>query len=56
MKHAPNIAGALLGLAFVFFGMAYFLDLIPTPPDPSPLMLRTSCFLARSYLPAISTS
>ena len=36
MKHAPNIAGALLGLAFAFFGMAYFLNLIPTPPDPSP--------------------
>lgn len=36
MKHVPNIAGALLGLAFVFFGLAYFLNLIPAPPDPSP--------------------
>ena len=36
MKYAPTIAGALLGLAFIAFGLAYFFKLISQPPDPSP--------------------
>jgi putative oxidoreductase len=36
MKHLPTIAGALLGLAFVVFGLNHFLNFIPMPPDPSP--------------------
>ena len=36
MKHAPTIAGALLGLAFVVFGSNFFLNFIPVPADPSP--------------------
>jgi putative oxidoreductase len=32
MKYAPNIAGALLGLAFVFFGSMFFLGKMPPPP------------------------
>lgn len=36
MKHAPTIAGGLLGLAFVIFGSNFFLNFIPMPADPSP--------------------
>lgn len=34
MKRLPAIVGGLLGLAFVFFGLAYFLKLFPEPPPP----------------------
>lgn len=34
MKHAPTIAGALLGIAFVVFGLNFFLNFIPMPPPP----------------------
>ncbi len=36
MKHLPTVAGALLGLAFVVFGLNFFLNFIPMPNDPSP--------------------
>lgn len=36
MKHAPFIAGAMLGFAFVVFGLNYFVPFIPMPADPSP--------------------
>ena len=36
MKHAPTIAGALLGLLFLVFGANFFLQFIPMPADPSP--------------------
>ncbi len=36
MKHLPNIAGALLGLAFIVFGSNFFLNFLPMPDDPSP--------------------
>ena len=34
MKHAPNIAGGLLGLLFLVFGLNFFLKFIPMPPGP----------------------
>lgn len=34
MKHAPNIAGGLLGLAFIAFALMYFLKLMPDMPPP----------------------
>jgi len=34
MKHAPNIAGGLLGLLFITFGLMVLLRLGPTPPPP----------------------
>lgn len=34
MKRAASIAGALLGLAFVVFGLNFFLKFIPMPPPP----------------------
>ncbi len=38
MKYLPNIAGALLGLAFVFFASLVLFHLAPTPPDQPPLV------------------
>ncbi len=34
MKHLPNIAGGLLGLLFVLFGVMVLFKLGPTPPAP----------------------
>lgn len=34
MKHAPNIAGGLLGLLFLVFGLNFFLQFLPMPPGP----------------------
>ncbi len=36
MKHAPTIAGALLGILFIVFGINFWLQFIPMPADPSP--------------------
>ncbi len=33
-KHIPTVAGALLGLAFVFAGLMVLLDLAPEQPPP----------------------
>jgi putative oxidoreductase len=33
MKHAPTIAGALLGLAFFAFGLEHFHSFIPKPKE-----------------------
>ena len=33
-RHLPNIASALLGLAFFMFGLNYFLNFIPMPAPP----------------------
>ena len=34
MKQAANIAGGLLGLVFIVFGLNFFLKFIPMPPGP----------------------
>lgn len=34
MKTAGHVAGALLGLVFVVFGLNFFLKFIPMPPPP----------------------
>lgn len=34
MKHAPTIAGILLGLPFVAFGLMFLFNLMPSPPAP----------------------
>lgn len=34
MKYLPPIAGALLGLLFVFFGVMVLFKLVPMPPIP----------------------
>jgi hypothetical protein len=34
MKYASTIAGALLGLLFIVFGLNFFLNFLPMPPGP----------------------
>ena len=36
MKHAPAIAGGLLALAFIVFGLNHFVSFIPMPKDGPP--------------------
>lgn len=36
MKHIPTVAGALLGLLFVAFGLMFLLGIGPEPPPPPP--------------------
>ena len=53
MKHAPNIAGGLLGLLFVVFGLNFFLKFIPMPPGPpegSPPALFMAALFPTGYL------
>ena len=45
MKHITTIAGALLGLAFVVFGLNHFLEFIPMPKDGPPLSAASLSFM-----------
>jgi putative oxidoreductase len=49
MKQLPNIAGALLGLAFIVFGLNFFLQFIPMPADPSPDNAPHKLFMAATF-------
>lgn len=49
MKHIPNLAGALLGLLFVTFGLNFFLQFIPMPADPSPDSAPHKLFMAALF-------
>lgn len=59
MKHAPAISGALLGFAFVVFGLNYFAPFIPMPADPSPAdaphRLFMTALLPTGYLAFVKT-
>lgn len=52
MKHIPNIAAGLLGLAFITFGLNHFLHFIPIPPAPegSPPALFMGALYSTGYL------
>jgi hypothetical protein len=52
MKHAPQIAAALLGLIFVVFGSNFFLKFIAIPPFPegSPPALFFGAIYGTGYL------
>ena len=53
MKHIPTIAGALLGLLFLTFGLNYFLHFLPSPPSPpegSPPALFMAAIYPTGYL------
>jgi len=53
MKHAPNIAGGLLGLLFLVFGLNFFLQFLPMPPGPpegSPPALFMAALFPTGYL------
>ncbi len=49
MKHAPNIAGGLLGLLFLTFGLNFFFNFIPMPADPSPADAPDKLFMAALF-------
>lgn len=49
MKNASNIAGALLGLLFLTFGLNFFFNFIPMPADPSPADAPHKLFMAALY-------
>jgi putative oxidoreductase len=53
MKHIPNIAGGLLGLAFLVFGLNHFLHFLPDMPAPekgSPPALFFGAIYPTGYL------
>lgn len=52
MKIAANIAGALLGLAFIAFSLMFFFDLGPKqspPPDGTPVAHFMAAFAPTGY-------
>ncbi len=53
MKYLPNIAGALLGLAFIAFGGMFLLKMIPDmppPPEGSLMAAFTTTFWATGWM------
>ena len=52
MKHLPIIAAALLGLAFIVFGLNFFLQFLPMPmpPEGSPPAMFMGAMFATGYL------
>lgn len=52
MKHLPNIAAALLGLAFIVFGLNFFLQFLPMPmpAEGSPPAMFMGAMFATGYL------
>lgn len=52
MKHIPNIAGGLLGLLFLTFGLNFFLNFIPipSPPEGSPPAMFMGAMYVTGYL------
>ena len=53
MKYASHIAGGLLGLLFIVFGLNFFLNFIPMPPGPpegSPPALFMTALFPTGYL------
>lgn len=53
MKHLPNIAGGLLGLAFIAFSLMYFFKMMPdqpAPPEGSPIAHFFAAFMPTGYM------
>ena len=53
MKNLPTIAGLLLGLAFIFFGLNYFFNFMSTggpPPEGSPAALFFGAIIPTQFL------
>jgi putative oxidoreductase len=49
MRHIPNIAAGLLGLAFFVFGINFFFPFIAMPADPSPASAPHKVFMSALY-------
>lgn len=49
MKLASHIAAALLGLAFIVFGLNFFFNFIPMPADPSPADAPHKMFMGAMF-------
>ena len=52
MRHAPTIAGLLLGLLFIFSALVVLLNLVhmPPPPEGTPAALFMAAFVPTGYL------
>lgn len=50
MSRIPTILRLLLGLAFTFFGLNYFLELMTTPPPPVQAEAFLGMFVATKFL------
>jgi putative oxidoreductase len=52
MKHLPNIAGGLLGLAFIAFSLIYLIKFrnMPSPPGDSPAAHFSAAFGPTGYM------
>lgn len=57
MKYLPSIAGALLGLIFIVFGLNFFLKFLPTPTPEAgtPSAAFIGAMFSTSYLTFIKT-
>jgi putative oxidoreductase len=57
MRYLPAIAGALLGLLFLFASLAYFFKLFDVPPDPagSPAALFKDALYPTGYFDFVKT-
>ena len=58
MKHLPNIAGGLLGFAFIAISMMYFFDMMPAkspPPEGSPAAHFYAAFGPTGYMNFVKT-
>jgi uncharacterized membrane protein YphA (DoxX/SURF4 family) len=53
MKYAANIAGALLGLGFIVFGLNHFYNFLPMPggpPPPPPVVSFMGALMPTGYM------
>ncbi len=58
MKHIPNIAGGLLGLAFISFSLMYFFKLMPDqapPPEGSAAAHFFAAMIPTGYMNLVKT-
>jgi len=52
LKHLPTVAGALLGLAFLFASLTFLLGMVPEqepPPEGSPMAMFMGAFAPTGY-------